>query len=140
MGNWFQVKASLDDSNWRKPLRVVFTSVNVFTGNKSEGYCWWQVFPYWTSHGGDPRWAHGRTSHVPSGHVIITWKTHERGFSTGTRQIFPVRGPFIEIYGESHNDYNYASRNYKMLHLYETFLTYSWKYIIWMLLFYVFFF
>lgn len=40
---------------------------------------------------------------------------HEGGFSIGTRQIFP-RGPFIEIYGESHNDYNYASKNYKMLH------------------------
>lgn len=56
------------------------------------------------------------TSDVPSGHTIINWKTNQRGFSIGTRQIFLMRGPFIEIYGESHNDYNYASRDYKMLH------------------------
>lgn len=93
------------------------TKVKVIAGGRS--------FPTNFSLGGILGGAHGRTSHVPSGHVIINWKTHERGFSTRTRQIFPVRGPFIEIYGESHNDYNYASRNYEMLHLYETFLTYS---------------
>lgn len=59
-------------------------------------------------------------------------ETHERGFSIGTRQIFPMRGPFIEIYGESHDDYDYASRNYKTLHdrpIWNIFLIYSWKYI-----------